>query len=226
MRDRIESVFERISRALSRCGRAGDNVTVIAVSKGVTRGRIISARQAGITHFGENRVQEAVSKISEISAECTWHMVGHLQRNKVKEALVLFDVIQSLDSERLALEISKRALNLGKIAKVLVQVDTTCEDTKYGVRSEDVPALLELIEGLEGIRVEGLMTIGPFTDDHRRIRDSFRSLKNLFDESGRGDYLNVTMKHLSMGMSDDFEIALEEGANMVRIGRAIFGPRT
>jgi pyridoxal phosphate enzyme (YggS family) len=222
----VQQIQERIRAALARSGRADDEVTLVAVTKGVGPGHIREAYEAGVRHFGENRIQEASSKIPGLPGVITWHMIGHLQRNKTKEALKLFDIIQSVDSERLASEISRRAEAIGVTAEVLIQVNTAFEETKYGVEPSDLPGLLDSIQKLEGIQVGGLMTIGPFTDDTDRIRRSFRLLSKLFEESARTGYRNVEMKHLSMGMTDDFEIALEEGATIVRIGRAIFGPRT
>jgi pyridoxal phosphate enzyme (YggS family) len=226
MQDNVERVWTRIRAVLSGSGREMDSITLVAVTKNVPADRILEARQAGIVHFGENKVQEAKGKIPLLPGDTTWHMVGHLQRNKAKDALALFDLIQSLDSMGLADELSKRARSLGTVAKVLIQVNTSGEETKSGVRPDGFRKLLDYIGGLEGINVTGLMTIGPFTGDAERIRSSFRMLRELFDTTAAGPHRNVRLEHLSMGMTDDFEIALEEGANMLRIGRAIFGERT
>lgn len=222
----VDNVLERIHSVLSRENRKVDEVTVVAVTKGVRPELILQASDSGLKHFGENRVQEAMSKIRLLPNDLTWHMVGHLQRNKAKTALNIFDLIQSLDSKRLALEISKHASSIGKVARVLIQVNTTSERSKFGVMPERLAELLDNVDRLESIQVVGLMTIGPFTDDASLIRRSFRTLKKLFDDISEKSYRNVKMNYLSMGMTDDFEIALEEGANMLRIGRAFFGPRT
>ncbi len=223
--DRVERVQELINKALARSGREGDEVVLVAVTKGVDRDRILRAADAGLRVFGENRVQEAGSKIPCLPDDLSWHMVGHLQRNKVKEALGLFDIIQSVDSPRLADEIAKRSAGRSGETRVLVQVRTTEEETKYGIGEDELERLLDHIEGLENIRVTGLMTIGPFTDDEGEIRKSFRLLRKMFDRIAGVSYRNIVMQDLSMGMTDDFEIALEERATMVRIGRAIFGER-
>lgn len=226
IRANVESVLARADRALARAGRQGERVVLVAVTKNVSAERILEAREAGLTDFGENRVQEARTKIPLLPGDLTWHMVGHLQQNKVKEALRLFSLIQSLDSAVLAEELSKRAKSLGIVAKALVQVNTSGEDTKHGVRPAELGSLLARIERLEAIEVTGFMTIGPFTNEIARIRSSFRELRKLFDTTAAGSYSHVRMEHLSMGMTDDFEIALEEGANMLRIGRAFFGERS
>jgi pyridoxal phosphate enzyme (YggS family) len=223
--ERVERVQALIADAIARSGRGAEEVSLVAVTKGVDRDRILLARDGGLRIFGENRVQEAESKIPGFPDDCSWHMVGHLQRNKVKEALDLFDLIQSVDSRRLAREISKRSAERGGETRVLVQVKTTGEETKFGVGAEELPELLDTVEELGNVRVSGLMTIGPFTDDEREIRKSFRLLRAVFDRISGIDYRNIAMQDLSMGMTDDFEIAIEEGATMVRIGRAIFGPR-
>jgi pyridoxal phosphate enzyme (YggS family) len=222
----LNKIKEKIDTALSKTGRSDDEVTLIAVTKGFKAERVFQAYEAGIRHFGENRVQEAATKIPGLPDDITWHMIGHLQRNKTKEALKLFDIIQSVDSKRLAVEVSKRAETLNLMARVLIQVNTAFEETKFGVEPEELPGLFETIEQLENIEVSGLMTIGPFTENVDRIRRSFRLLRKLFEDTEGAGYRNVSMEHLSMGMTDDYEIALEEGATMLRIGRAIFGPRT
>jgi len=226
MLDHVKKIKEKIDTALSKTGRSVDEVTLIAVTKGFKAERVIQAYEAGIRHFGENRVQEAATKIPGLPDDIIWHMIGHLQRNKTAEALKLFDIIQSVDSKRLAVEVSRRAKTLNFMARVLIQVKTAFEETKFGVEPEELQELFETIEQLENIEVSGLMTIGPFTENVDMIRRSFRLLRKLFEDAEGAGYRNVSMEHLSMGMTDDFEIALEEGATMLRIGRAIFGPRT
>jgi pyridoxal phosphate enzyme (YggS family) len=226
MIESIKQIRDRISTVLARTGRTEEEVTLVAVTKGVSPEYVVEAYKAGLRQFGENRIQEASSKIPELPKDITWHMIGHLQRNKTKEALKLFDIIESVDSERLAVEISRRAEALDVTADVLIQVNTAFEATKFGIEPSALPGLLDSIAGLEHIEVHGLMTIGPFTDDTDRIRRSFRLLRKLFEDTAQAGYRNVEMRHLSMGMTDDFEIALEEGATILRIGRAIFSHRT
>lgn len=207
----------RVNRAAERANRSPAEITIVAVSKGVDSAAIEKALEAGITNIGENRVQEAMTKIEVISSSGLrpiWHMVGHLQRNKVKTALELFDIIHSIDSLRLAEALSRQAEN---IIPVLIQVNIPGEETKSGFPQSEVSKALEEIASLPGLRVDGLMTIAPLTDDPEEVRPIFRRLRELRDSLG--------LEHLSMGMTDDFEVAIEEGATMVRIGRAIFGER-
>lgn len=226
IRDNLNRVHERVKRALERSGRCGDRVDIVAVTKKIDTPRIEEAIAAGHGLFGENRVQEAKEKIPHFKGkEIEWHMVGHLQRNKVKTALPLFSLIHSLDSLKLASEISRRAVEAEKIADLLVQVNTSGEGSKFGIPPVDVDRFLEQACDLPSIRIKGLMTIGPFTDDEREVRTSFRILRQLF-EGARGIRTdNIDMRYLSMGMTADFEIAIEEGSNMIRIGTALFGPR-
>jgi hypothetical protein len=222
----IGEVLGRIGAALARAGRQSEAVTLVAVTKNVPAARILEAREAGLAQFGENRIQEARQKIPVLPGDLRWHMIGHLQSNKVKDAVSLFDMIQSVDSAELASEVARRAVLLGRTAKVLVQVNTSGEKTKHGVEPDGVQQLLDRIETLEGIEVSGLMTIGPLTGNTGEIRASFARLRRIFEEISAMAYRRSRMDLLSMGMTDDFEIALEEGSNMLRIGRAIFGERT
>ncbi len=223
--ENLRRLKKRIHTAAVQAGQDPEKIVLVAVSKLVPAERIKAALVAGQTDFGENRLQEAKIKIPAVAAGARWHMVGHLQTNKVKDAVKLFDLIQSVDSVKLAEEISRRAKGMGKVQDVLVQVNTTAEQQKSGCRVEDVAELAALIEELPAIRLQGLMTIGPFVEDSKKIRAAFRLLKSQFDQFAGTDQGRNSMKYLSMGMSGDFEIALEEGANMLRIGTAIFGPR-
>ncbi len=214
----IEELKRRIARAAERAGRSPDEVTIVAVSKGVGFPAIKAALGAGITNIGENRVQEAKVKIEELSSRglrLTWHMVGHLQTNKAKTAAELFDIIHSIDSIRLAQLLSHRAKNA---LPILLQVNVAGEASKSGFSPVEVLRAVEAIARLPNIIVKGLMTIAPPTDDPEEVRPIFRRLRELRDSLG--------LEHLSMGMTDDFEVAVEEGATMVRIGRAIFGERS
>jgi pyridoxal phosphate enzyme (YggS family) len=213
----MQKVRERIASAAARAGRSPDEVTVIAVTKTVTETAIQEAINAGITDFGENRVQEAQRKIRELSGcepSPAWHMIGHLQRNKVQTALQIFDIIHSIDSLRLAQEISTQA---ERIVPVLLQVNVSEEETKGGFPTGEIDKAIKEISELPNLSIRGLMTIAPLVDDPEEVRPVFRRLRELRDSFG--------MAHLSMGMSDDFEIAVEEGATMLRLGRIIFGER-
>ncbi len=197
-------------------------VKIIGATKGVDIERIKIAYENGIKIFGENRVQEAEKKIFSFK-EPEWHMIGHLQTNKVKKALNLFDMIQSVDSVKLAQEINRRAHKLNKKIKILLEVNTSGEETKYGFRREELLREFEKILDLKNLDIKGLFTIGPYPPDERRSRKSFSELRELRDKL-ETEY-NLELKELSMGMSEDFIYALKEGATMIRLGRIIFGER-
>jgi len=197
-------------------------VKIIGATKGIDIERIRIAYENGIKIFGENRVQEAEKKISSFK-EPVWHMIGHLQTNKVKKALNLFDMIQSVDSVKLAEEIDKRAYKMNKKVKVLIEVNTSGEDTKYGFQREELLRGFEKILSLKNLDIKGLFTIGPYPPDERRSRKSFSELRELRDKL-ETEY-NLKLKELSMGMSEDFVYAIKEGATMIRLGRIIFGER-
>ncbi len=224
----VAGVRERIAAGARRSGRRAEDVTLVAVSKGVAPSRILAAAEGGVTDFGENRVQEAVPKISVLRGQLAgltrWHMVGHLQRNKVRQAADVFAVVHSVDSAALAAALSRHLASPGRMLDVLVQVNVAGEPQKFGMAPDGLPALLRQVVGLPGLRVIGLMTIAPQAGDPETVRPVFRRLRELRDDVAR---LGVapSLVHLSMGMSDDFEVAVEEGATMVRVGRAIFGPR-
>jgi pyridoxal phosphate enzyme (YggS family) len=213
----VDVVRQRIERACRRVGRAPDEVTLVAITKTVPPLAIAAAFAAGISHFGENRVQEAVAKIgqlSDLTPHPTWHMVGHLQTNKAKTAVELFDLIHSVDSVRLAEALSQRTQ---KTLPVLLEVNVADEASKSGFSMADVASALKELSTLPHLAIKGLMTVAPLVDDPEQVRPVFRRLRSLRDSLG--------LEHLSMGMTDDFEVAIEEGATMVRIGRAIFGER-
>jgi pyridoxal phosphate enzyme (YggS family) len=214
--ERLALIRERVTRAAERAGRAPADVTIVAVSKSFPPEAIEQAAAAGIAHVGENRVQEAAAKILSLShLPVTWHMVGHLQTNKAKTALELFDIIQSVDSLRLAEALSHRA---ERPVPVLLEVNVAGEASKFGFSPPEVAKAAEAIARLPHLNVCGLMTIAPLVGDPEEVRPVFRELRQLRDALGLAD--------LSMGMTDDFEVAVEEGATMVRIGRAIFGERS
>ena len=213
----LREVERRIAQAADRAGRSPGDITIIAVTKEVAPQAIEAALKAGIRHIGENRVQEAEEKralLSALEPHPTWHMVGHLQTNKVKTAVEIFDIIHSIDSLRLAQAISQRA---GKTLPILLQVNISGEATKSGFLVAELPRALEEVASLPRLEVHGLTTIAPLVEDVEEVRPIFRRLRELSDSLG--------LEHLSMGMTDDFEVAVEEGATMVRIGRAIFGKR-
>ena len=213
----VARVQERIARAAMRAGRAPEEVLLVGVSKSVDVERIRRALAAGLPALGENRVQEAREKIEALGRPVPWHMVGHLQTNKARDAVLLFDLIHSVDRLELARELDRRAAVAGKVAEVLVQVNLAGEATKGGFAPDELKSALEPLAGLSRLRVRGLMTIPPPVEHAEQARGRFRRLRELRDEAG--------LEHLSMGMSDDFEVAVEEGATMVRVGTAIFGPR-
>jgi pyridoxal phosphate enzyme (YggS family) len=217
--------MERIEGACARAGRRPEEVRVVAVTKTVGPERIQEAVGAGLTLLGENRVQEAAPKIESVRGDVTWHMVGHLQRNKVKKAVGMFDMIQSVDSLGLAEEVDRRSGGIGKRMEVLVEVNTSREDTKFGITPEETLDLVGQMSHLKHIAVRGLMTIGAFTDDEGVVRSCFKTLRRLAGDVREADIPGARMDILSMGMTSDFEMAIEEGSNMVRIGTAIFGPR-
>jgi pyridoxal phosphate enzyme (YggS family) len=217
IRANIEQVNMRIASACQRVGRSPDEVTLVAVTKTVEPSAIETAFELGISHFGENRVQEAVAKIGQLSGlepRPTWHMVGHLQTNKAKIAVEIFDIIHSVDSVKLAEVLSYRTQ---KTLPILLEVNVSGEASKSGFPPDDVASALATISGLSNLEVKGLMTIAPLVADAEQVRPVFRRLRSLRDSFG--------LEHLSMGMTDDFEVAIKEGATMVRIGRAIFGER-
>ena len=218
--ERVEAVRLRIAGACRRSGCSSDEVTLVAVTKGFTSEAVREGAAAGLRHFGENRVQEAQAKLpqlTDISPPLTWHMVGHLQTNKVKTALGLFDIIHSVDSLHLAEAISRRAPPSVRVP-VLLEVNVAGEPTKYGLAPAELPAQVETIRSLPGLDVRGLMTVAPMTPGGDELRPVFRSLLRLAH--------SLRLRELSMGMTDDFELAVEEGATIVRIGRAIFGERS
>jgi pyridoxal phosphate enzyme (YggS family) len=231
----IARVKERISLAAQRAGRKPDEITMVAVTKTFPPERIQEAWDAGLREFGENRVQEAESKVlwfRERERRLTWHMVGHLQRNKVRKAIDLFDVVQSVDSLRLAKEISRRCRRARVTMPVLLEVNVSGEASKYGfpVRERDDAQLkvfftaVEEIVSLPNLEPRGLMTIAPFEASEEVLRSCFGRVRSLLDEVEQR-FPEQPWQHLSMGMTDDFEIAIEEGATIIRIGRAIFGTR-
>ena len=224
IKNNLEIINEKIKKAALKADKNPEEIKLVAVAKTATIEQIEEAIKAGVKIIGENKVQEAKEKYQIITADIEWHLVGHLQTNKVKYAVEIFDCIHSVDSIKLAEEIDKRSLQFGKTTNVLVEVNVSGEESKYGIKPEEVEPFLKEISEFSRIRVRGLMTIAPIIEeDKEEVRPYFRKLRELSKEIKSKNIKNVKMDYLSMGMSEDFEIAIEEGANMVRIGRGIFG---
>src|SRR3989338_2868419 len=223
IRERLAQVQEAIEKAAQKSGRSSKDVTLVAVTKGVEPQQVLEAREAGILIFGENKVQEAESKIPLIGQpDIQWHMIGHLQTNKIKTALPLFSLIQSVDSVRLAKEISEASGFDNKIASMLLEVNISGEPKKFGFTPEEIYTAIDSIVKLPAIKVLGLMAIGPNNVEDDVKRQAFKTLRGVFSACKSIKDNNLEMKYLSMGMSDDFEIAIEQGSNMIRLGRALF----
>jgi len=225
--DTIKNVYRKISSAAIRSGRNPFDVTLVAVTKTVDAGRIKEAVSLGLRVFGENRVQEAQKKIEQCKEECAdcqveWHMIGHLQKNKAKIAVRLFDLIHSIDSIVLAEEVNTCASKENKVQKVLIEVKLSEEETKQGVGKENLMGLIRAAATMKNLKLTGLMTIPPFFEDPEMARPFFRELRELRDNAEKNGY---ALPELSMGMTNDFEVAILEGATMVRIGTGIFGER-
>lgn len=223
--ENIKDVQARIEAACHRSGRDPASVQLIAVTKTIDTEQIRIAVEAGMTVLGENRVQEVLHKYEAIGPNVSWHLIGHLQTNKVRQIIDHVDMIHSLDSIHLAHELQKRAVKRENPVKVLVEVNVGQEASKFGLSPDEVPEFLKSLNDMDFIQICGLMTVAPFLDDPEDVRMVFRSLKMLFDDIKKLNLPNVRMEHLSMGMTHDFEVAVEEGATMVRVGTGIFGAR-
>jgi hypothetical protein len=219
----LQSVRQRIAAASQRSGRDPAAVTLVAVSKGQPPEMVRAAAEAGLCLFGENRVQEARSKIPQCPGHLRWHLIGHLQSNKCRDAVSLFSMIQSVDSAPLAVEINKWAGHFAKTMPVLIEINIAGESSKFGCPPEQLPAVLPQINSLPRLEIHGLMTVAPWTRDPETARPVFRRLRELKAQCEQ--VLGAALPHLSMGMSGDFEVAVEEGATMIRLGSALFGPR-
>ncbi len=223
-RGRLGEIRGRIADAAARSARKADAVTLIAVTKTIPAAVVAEAVVAGVRDLGENRVQEAESKIAlEGLAGVRWHLIGHLQGNKAGRAVALFDRIHSVDGPALAESLSRRGLAAGRRMPVMAEVNVGGEPTKFGVAPAGLPELAERLAGLEGLAFDGLMTVGPPVGRPEDARPVFAALRELRDETERR--IGRPLPHLSMGMSGDFEVAVEEGSTMVRVGTALFGPR-
>ena len=226
LKENLEQVEQNIERACKKAGRARSEVTLIAVSKTKPVEMIQEIYDAGCRDFGENKVQELCEKIEQLPNDIKWHMIGHLQRNKVKYMIDNHvSLIHSVDSYRLAEEINIQAKKKNVIVPILVEVNIAMEESKFGISPEDAIALVEQIAELKNVKIEGLMTIAPYVVDAEENRLYFRKIKQLSVDIGNKNIDNVSMKILSMGMTGDYMVAIEEGATMVRVGTGIFGER-
>jgi PLP dependent protein len=221
----LENIKSKIARACDKTGRNPLSCEILAVTKNHSRDDVLLAIENGMLLFGENRVQEAKEKYSMLRSECELHLIGHLQRNKAKDAAALFSCVQSIHKAETVETLHKECERLDKIMDVLIEYNTSGEASKFGIESNDEYwKLLDYLINLKYIRFRGLMTVGPLSSDESRIRTAFSFLKSLFDET-RSKYKELSCDILSMGMSADFEIAVEEGSTLVRIGTALFGER-
>ena len=224
--ENVQNIRQRIDLACRRVGRSPSEVSLVAVSKTFPADRIRDAVSAGVRDIGENYVQEVTGKRDLLSGlDIRWHFIGHLQSNKVKQVASWVHLVHAVDSVGLVREIDKQASRAGRTLDVLIEVNTTGESTKFGVAPENTAELLQALEPFKNIRVSGLMTIGPFLPDPEGSRPMFRQLRLLREQLSQVRQHNIDLRHLSMGMTGDFEVAIEEGATIVRIGTAIFGSR-
>ena len=223
IKNNLEIINVKIKKAALRANKNPEEIKLVAVTKTATIEQIKEAISAGVKIIGENKVQEAKEKYQILSADIEWHLVGHLQTNKVKYAIEIFDLIHSVDSIKLAKEIDRRSQQFGMITNVLVEVNISGEETKYGIKPEEVEPFIKEISEFSRIKIRGLMTIAPIAEDKEEVRPYFRKLRELSKEIKSKNIKNVKMDYLSMGMTEDFEVAIEEGANMIRVGRGIFG---
>ncbi len=222
IKEKLDSLLARVDQAALRCGRARKDILLVAVTKGVKPAVVAEARVAGLTVFGENKVQEAEAKIPEVGPGAQWHMIGHLQTNKARMAVDLFSLIQSVDSVRLAKYLNDAAVAAGKTVSTLLEVNISGETQKYGFNPEEIYGAVEAIAALGSFQVCGLMGMAPGGPGIGPKKEAFKKLRNVYGVLKTLKHENIRMKYLSMGMSDDFEAAIEEGSNMIRIGKALF----
>lgn len=221
----LQHIKQQIEKAALKTGRNPADITLVAVTKTVPVERIEEALQCGVIHIGENRVQEAQGKYPLIGDRACWHLIGHLQTNKVKHALPMFQLIHAVDRLKLAEEISRVAVQRELTANILVQVNVAGEDTKYGLDPAETMDFVQHICRLPGLKIEGLMTIAPFVDDPEEVRPVFRALRRQAETIRNRKLPGVSMDILSMGMTGDYTVAIEEGSTLIRVGTGIFGNR-
>ena len=226
IKDNIGKIKERIVSLCAKIGRNPEDITIVAISKGRPVEAVKEAVEAGICDIGENRVQEALLKYYSVKemniGPVRWHMVGHLQTNKVKDAVNIFDLIHSVDSLHLAQEIDKQAGKINKVQELLVEIKTSPEESKSGMTARAAVTVINEIVKLKNIKIKGLMTVAPIVDDAQQARIYFKELREFRDKINSFHLESCDMRFLSMGMTDDYEAAIEEGSNMLRLGRAIF----
>jgi PLP dependent protein len=220
----ILAIKNNIEKAKQLSGRQNEEIMLVAVSKTQAVDKVIEARNSGLSVFGENKVQELVDKYPQIK-DVEWHLIGHLQKNKVKYIIDKVHMIHSLDSISLAEEINKRAEKTGRVIPVLIQINIGKEESKSGIFEEDVNQFIQEMVGFKNILINGIMTIPPISEDKELTRIYFRKMKTIFDTLKEYQQDNMDIKYLSMGMTDDYELAIEEGSNIVRVGTGIFGER-
>ena len=226
IKNNLEAISARIKRTAAACGRSKDTIRLVAVSKTKPADMMKQAADAGVENFGENYIQEAREKFNTLASyPVSWHFIGHLQSNKAKYAVRIFDLIHSVDSLKLASELNRQAKKIDKIQDILVQVNIAEEDTKSGILQDDALTLIRDISELANLHIKGLMTMPPYFNAPEKVRPFFSALRNLRDQIMSASIPGVSMDELSMGMTGDFETAIEEGATLVRIGTAIFGER-
>ena len=224
--ENLEQVRRRVAAAAERAGRNADEITLISVSKTKPVELLMEAYEAGSRDFGENKVQEMTQKIEEMPKDIRWHMIGHLQRNKVKYLIGKTELIHSVDSLRLAEEISRLSVRENVTSDILIEVNVAEEESKFGITTDDTVELVKEVAKLPGIHICGLMTIAPYVENAEENRNIFRQLRELSVDIASKNIDNVTMCELSMGMTGDYEVAVEEGATLVRVGTGIFGERS
>jgi len=224
IKNNIKEIKENIEKSLEGSGRSLEDITIVAVSKNVDSTKVVEANGEGLINFGENRVQEFLKKYEELDLELSWHMIGHLQRNKVKYLMRMENckMIESIDSLRLAKEVNKRAKKNERVIPVLVEINIAGDENKFGIMPDKAEEFLKKIIKLKNLKLEGLMTVLPYLDDSEKLRCYFKQMKTLFDKLSED---LIQLNELSMGMTNDYQIAIEEGATIVRVGRALFGER-
>lgn len=225
IRENYERVRDRVAEAAVRAGRSPEEITIIAVTKTHGPGVVEEALKAGIEDVGENRIQEFLEKADLVGIPCRWHLVGHLQTNKVNKAIGRFSMIHSVDSLRLAEKLDQAGAREGLSTDILLEVNTSGEESKFGLSPPEAAGLCGGISKMRNLRLRGLMTVGPWVDDETVVAKAFETLRRTAERIVGAGIENISMEHLSMGMTDDFEIAIAEGATMLRLGRIIFGPR-